>query len=79
MRACKELGIPVTCSIMDFTGKPVEELRYVVAVNLHRRHFGQFERAEMGLKMHNITGTIAKQRQQASRFTTETGKGAETI
>ena len=26
--------------------------------------------------MYNIAGTIAKQRQQASRFTTETGKAA---
>ncbi|MGB8935743.1 MAG: ParB N-terminal domain-containing protein [Candidatus Nitrosopolaris sp.] len=76
MRACKELGYRVAYNIKDFTGKPMEELRYVIAVNLHRRHLSQFERAEMGVKMYNIDGTIAKQRQRASRFTTETGKAA---
>jgi len=38
MRACKELGITASYNIKDFTDKPLEELRYVVAVNLHRRH-----------------------------------------
>ncbi len=74
LRACKELRLPVTYSVKDFTGKPMEELKYVVAVNLHRRHLDQFQRAEIGLKMDKIARTIAKERQQASRFTAETGK-----
>lgn len=76
LRACKELRLPVTYSVKDFTGKPMEELKYVVAVNLHRRHLDQFQRAEIGLKMDKIARTIAKERQQASRFTAETGKAA---
>jgi hypothetical protein len=27
LRACKELGIPVSYSIKDFTGKPLDELK----------------------------------------------------
>jgi hypothetical protein len=76
MRACKELGLKVSYNTKDFTNQPLAELRYVVAVNLHRRDLNQFQRAEMGLKMYNTSGTMAKQRQQASRFTTETGKAA---
>jgi hypothetical protein len=76
MRACIELGVQISYNRKDFTGRPTEELRYVVHVNLHRRHLSQFERAEMGLKMYNIIGTIAQRRQQASHFTPETGKAA---
>jgi hypothetical protein len=32
MRAYKEIGFPVTINVKNFTGRPTEELRYVVAV-----------------------------------------------
>jgi hypothetical protein len=38
LKACKELGFPATYNVKNFTGKPLEELRHVVSVNLHRRH-----------------------------------------
>lgn len=74
LRACKELGLQVTSSIKDFTGKPLEELRYVVSVNLHRRHLDEFQRAEIGLKMDKIARQIAAERQANTRFTTDTGR-----
>jgi len=50
LRACKELGIPVSYSIRDFTGKHLDELKYVVSVNLHRRHLDEFQR-EVAIKL----------------------------
>jgi ParB-like chromosome segregation protein Spo0J len=47
LRACKELGIPISYSKKDFTGKPLEELKYVVSVNLHRRHLDEFQLVEI--------------------------------
>jgi hypothetical protein len=37
LRACIELEIPVSYLIKDFNGKPLDEIKYVVSVNLHRR------------------------------------------
>jgi tRNA G46 methylase TrmB len=76
MRACKELGLDVTCDVKDFTDRPLDELRYVVTVNLHRRHLGEFQRAEIGLKWDKIARRIASERKAASQFTSETGREA---
>ena len=74
MRACKELGFKVTYNVKDFTGRPLDELRYVVTVNLHRRHLDEFQRAKIGLKWDKIARRIASERKAASQFTSETGR-----
>ena len=53
LKACRELGIPAICSVKDFTNRPIDELEFVVSVNLHRKHLdlNEFQRAEIGLKM----------------------------
>jgi ParB-like chromosome segregation protein Spo0J len=76
LRACYELGFPVTYYTKNFTGKPLEELRYVVTVNLHRRHLDEFQRAEIGLKWDKIARSIAGERRKATQFTSETGREA---
>ncbi|MGB8937982.1 MAG: hypothetical protein WCC17_23070, partial [Candidatus Nitrosopolaris sp.] len=76
MRACKELGFKVTYNVKDFTGRPLDELRYVVTVNLHRRHLDEFQRAKIGLKWDKIARRIASERKAASQFTSETGREA---
>jgi hypothetical protein len=76
LRACKELGIPVSYSIKDFTGKPIDELKYVVSINLHRRHLDEFQRAEIALKYDKLYRKIARSRYDASHFTSETGRAA---
>ncbi|MGA9154478.1 MAG: hypothetical protein WBZ36_28165, partial [Candidatus Nitrosopolaris sp.] len=58
------------------TGRPLDELRYVVTVNLHRRHLDEFQRAEIGLKWDKIARRIASGRKAASQFTSETGREA---
>lgn len=71
MRACTELGIPAIYAVRDFTGKPIQELEFVVSVNLHRRHLDEFQKAEIGIKMRSMAQRITNQ-----RFTSETGHEA---
>lgn len=68
LRACKELGLKASYNINDFTGKPLEELRYVVSVHLHRRHLDEFQRAEIALKMDRLARKIAEERKKATLF-----------
>ena len=76
LRACKELGIPISYAKKDFTGKPLEELKYVVTVNLHRRHLDEFQKAEIALKYDKLFKKIARDRWEASKYTSETGGAA---
>jgi hypothetical protein len=77
MRACHELGLPTTSyHVKNFAGKPMEELRYVVAVNLHRRHLDEFQKAQIGLKMEKIARQNAAKRQKAIHYDTQTGTEA---
>jgi hypothetical protein len=76
MRTCEELGFPVTFNVKNFTGKPMEELRYVVAVNLHRRDLDEFQKAEIGLEMEKLAKKLAEERKKATHFTSETGREA---
>ena len=76
MRACKELGFPVTLNVKNFRDKPMEELRYVVAVNLHRRDLDEFQKAEIGLEMEKLVRKLAEERKKATHFTSETGREA---
>ncbi len=76
LRACEELDIPASRCRKDFKGKPLEELMYVVSVNLYRRNLNLFQRVEVGVKVDELRRKIAQERQQASRFTSETGQDA---
>jgi hypothetical protein len=76
LRACKELGIPVSYSIKDFTGKPLDELKYLVSVNLHRRHLDEFQRAEIALKYDKLYRRIARDKWASTKYTSESGTEA---
>lgn len=54
----------------------MEELRYVVAVNLHRRHLDEFQKAQIGLTMEKIAREIAAKRQKALHYDSQTGADA---
>ena len=51
----------------------MEELAYVVSVNLHRRHLDEFQRAEIALKYDKLYKKIARDRWEATKFTSESG------
>jgi hypothetical protein len=76
LRACKELGIPISFSKKDFTNKPLEELDYVVSVNLDRRHLDEFQRAEIALKYDKLYKKIAKLAWANTVYNSETGAEA---
>jgi 16S rRNA G966 N2-methylase RsmD len=76
-RACKELAIPVQYSIKEFDD-PFEEKKFVIEVNLTRRHINDFKRAEIGYTLERIEAEKAKGRQIQSRFNSATGKEAVT-
>jgi hypothetical protein len=59
LRACSELGIEASYNIRDFTGREMDELKFVVSVNLHRRHLDEFQRAEIGLRFIELANEIA--------------------
>jgi hypothetical protein len=46
LQACAELDIPASCLKKDFMGRPLDEMMYVVNVNLYRRSLNDFQRAE---------------------------------
>jgi ParB-like chromosome segregation protein Spo0J len=71
LRACIELGFPVSYSIKDFTGRPLDELKYVVTVNLQRRHLDEFQRAEIAIKFDKLYRKIARERYEATLFSSE--------
>ena len=71
LRACTELGIPISYSTKDFTGKPMDELKYVVSVNLHRRHLDEFQRAEIALKYDKLYKKIARDRWASTKYISE--------
>jgi RNase P protein component len=76
LMACRELRIPPSFSVIDFTDRPQDELEYIMAVNLHRRHLNEFQRAKIGLKVKKKVNKIAAKRKRASQFTKESGKEA---
>jgi hypothetical protein len=70
------LGIPISYNTKDFTGKPLEELKYVVSVNLDRRHLDEFQKAEGALKYDKLYRKIARDKYEATRFTSHSGRKA---
>jgi ParB-like chromosome segregation protein Spo0J len=73
MRACKELGIPISFTTRNYKDKPLEELKFVVHTNLVRRHLDEFQKAEIGIKMEKIVRQIYLQHKS---FTKETAAKA---
>ena len=72
-RACKELGIAVQYYIKEFDD-PFEEKKFVIEVNVTRRHINDYKRAEIGYTLERIEAEKAKSRQIQSRFNSATGK-----
>jgi hypothetical protein len=76
LQACAELGIPASCRKIDFTGRPLDEMMYVVNVNLYRRSINDFQRVEIGIRVEELLRKSGQQQQKASRFTPETSQKA---
>ncbi len=68
--------IPISYSKKDFTGKPLEELKYVVSANLHRRHLDEFQRAEIALEYDKLYRKIARGKWASTKYTSESGAEA---
>ena len=68
--------MPVSYSIKDFTGRPLDELKYVLTVNLHRRLQDEFQRAEVAIKFDKLYRKIARERYEATLFSSEAAREA---
>ncbi len=60
----------------DFIGRPLDEMMYVVNVNLQRRSLNEFQRVEVGIRVEEQRRKIAQEQQEATRFTPETSQMA---
>jgi uncharacterized protein (DUF1015 family) len=76
LRACAELGLRVSHRMKDFIGRSLDEMMYVVNVNLHRRNLNEFQRAEVWIRVEELRRKIAQQQHEATRFTPETSQMA---
>jgi len=75
-QACQELGIPIRIDKKHFTGRPLDEMMYVVNVNLYRRSLNDFQRVEVGIRVEELRRKLGQHQQEASRFTPETSQEA---
>jgi hypothetical protein len=60
---CEELKITPKTFTMSFDD-PLLEKKFVIEVNLKRRHLNYFQKAEMGMALMDIEKVLAKQRQE---------------
>jgi ParB/Sulfiredoxin domain len=74
-RACKELGIPLQYQIKEFDDA-FEEKKFVIEVNLNRRHLNEFQKAELGFLLEGLEGEMARKREADSRFDSQKAKAA---
>ncbi|HYX50722.1 MAG TPA: ParB N-terminal domain-containing protein, partial [Ktedonobacteraceae bacterium] len=75
LRACTELGIPASYTVKTFED-PLDELKYVVTVNIRRRHLDEFQRAEVAIKYDKLYKKIARDRYTATQFNSKTAQAA---
>lgn len=61
-KVCKELGIEPRYEIRKFDN-PLLEKKFVIEVNLKRRHLLPFQKAEMGMALLEVEKELARQRQ----------------
>lgn len=61
-KACQELGIEPKIEVKSFPNKLLEK-KFVIEVNLRRRHLNEFQIAELGYRLLPIERELAKQRQ----------------
>ena len=60
----------------DFTGRPLDELKFVVSANLYRRHLDEFQRAEVAIKYDKLYRKIARERYESTLFDSESAREA---
>jgi len=58
---CNELGVPFQTVVREFIDK-LEEKRFVIEVNLKRRHLNDFQKAELGMVLLEVEAELARQR-----------------
>jgi len=61
-RICQELGITPKVEVKTFPNKLLEK-KFVIEVNLRRRHLNDFQKAELAYPLLEIERELAKQRQ----------------
>lgn len=66
-KACKELGITPKIEVRTFSDK-LEEKKFVIEVNLKRRHLLPFQRAEMGMVLLEVEEELARKRQESTQI-----------
>jgi len=62
---CQELGIEPKCEIATFPNQLLEK-KFVIEINLQRRHLNDFQRTELAIPLEEIEKELAKQRQTAT-------------
>ena len=75
-KICKELGITSRTILKNFED-PLEEKKFVITINLQRRHLNEFQKSELGGELLKVEKTLSKQRESTagSRHLTVPQKG----
>ncbi|MGA8082665.1 MAG: ParB N-terminal domain-containing protein, partial [Candidatus Nitrosopolaris sp.] len=58
-RACRELGIKPEIRVKRFENR-LEETKFIIDLNLNRRHLNEFQRIELQRKLASIESQLAK-------------------
>jgi len=66
-KACKELGIEPNIKVKHFESKE-DEMEFVIETNLSRRHLTTMQKAELALKLIEITKTKAGRPKEKEKF-----------
>ena len=60
----------------EFTGRPLDELKFVVSANLTRRHLDEFQKVEIAIRFDKLYRKIARDKWLDTKFTSETARDA---